>query len=518
MISSIFKNQSFRFATVLLMAATSLSYILGLLRDRVFAHFYGAGSELDAYYSAFLVPDLIFNIFAAGILSQAVFIPVYTEYLSKNKKEEADKIASSIALIISLLILTTSIIAFLLMPFITQTLFPRFDITQLELTTNISRLMLLTPILFGLSSITGSINMSYKHYTGYAFSPAIFNLAIIITTYFGYSKLGNYAAVWGLIIGVILHLGTRLIDLFFTRFSFQKPTFHLLQGMKQIFRLGFVKMFGLLATQGNIWIITILGGTMAAGSISIFNYTRNIQSFPVSFIGISLATAVLPILSEKISKKDFRNYSEKLWQSIRIAIFFSLPSMVGIILLSKPIVTIILGTGEFGLSDINRTSVALALFAIMIPGECLLHIYARGFYALQNTFTPVVIAIGCTILTLLFALSFTNFGFGINGLILAWVLANIIQVTILAIKLKPHLLPSPRLGINITKVIAASLIMGLGVWLCISALPFSIIITTVIGIFTGIVLYFASSFIFKSDELKFVTTIIKDKKFFKKSN
>ncbi|MDD3861729.1 MAG: murein biosynthesis integral membrane protein MurJ [Candidatus Gracilibacteria bacterium] len=506
--SKFFKPTGIGNATVLISITSLASYVIGLLRDRIIAVNFGTTSATDAYNASFIIPDFLFNIFIAGALS-AAFLPVFTDYLNKNK-EEARKIANTVLTAGTILIGVISIIAFIFMHKITPILFGELNLEMQIKITSMTRMMLLASLLFTISNTLGNILMAYKHFFSYAISPVLYNLGIIFGVIFFSEKFGIYSAAIGVIIGGVFHCLIRIFDILSTEYKFTPQLKISHPGFKKIIKLMIPQSISLICVQLNLYIFSIVGMSIVAGGLAAFNFARNIKSFPVSLFGIAFATAVFPYLSSATSEKDKEKYTHHVQQTIQRILFFTIPAMFGIIFMATPIVDLILGGGIFKEKSIELTSILLLFFAISIPFESLTHILSRSFYAIQNTATPMVVNIIATIYiavsTFLLAPKL-----GIEWLAINTSTAFAVQVLILAILLKKHLsgFKTKAFLISLLKTAIASGIMC--VFIILSE-QFELIIPNklshVLRILIGGAIFLFTASILKSPELSSVKYII----------
>ncbi|MDD4352218.1 MAG: lipid II flippase MurJ, partial [Candidatus Gracilibacteria bacterium] len=312
---SFFRNQSSSLGASILAIAYAGSYLLGLVRDRTLAYYFPTAIK-ETYDAAFQVPDLIFNLFAAGILSAAVFLPIFRELVDEKEEEKAYSLASTLMNLISIIIIAIGLVCFFTMPALTKLIVPGFDPERQVLVTNLSRIMLLSPLLFGVSNVIGNILYSFKRFFSYGFAILLYNGSIILSIIFLQASLGIYSAAIGLVIGVLLHLVFRLIELSFTPFKYRFGIQLKSTEFWQLIKLAIPKTLGQITYQGNLFIFNRIGSLLQAGSISAFSYARNIQSFPVSLFGISLASAVFPDLSSQAAGREQTKLSASLQKSI----------------------------------------------------------------------------------------------------------------------------------------------------------------------------------------------------------
>ncbi|MBL4693938.1 murein biosynthesis integral membrane protein MurJ [Candidatus Gracilibacteria bacterium] len=494
-------------ATALIAITSLFSYAIGLFRDRIIATNFGTSSITDAYNASFLIPDMLFNLFIAGALS-AAFLPVFSEYLTKDK-EEARKLANTMLTTATILITVLATIAFIFMPSIISSLFPETtNIAQSDII-NMTRLMLGSAILFAISNTLGNILMSYKHFLAYALSPIFYNLGIILGVIFLQEEYGIYSAAIGVVVGASLHCIIRIIDTASTGYRFRPQLDIKHPGFKKILKLMLPKSISLIAWQVNLYIFAVIGMRMIEGSFSAFQFARNIQSFAVSIFGIAFATAVFPSLATAFAKKEKKAYTAHIQKTIQRILFFTIPAAVGIMILSPELVSLILEGQAFDEKSVELTSLLLFFFALSIPFESLVHILARAFYAAQNTFTPMLInltAMAIIALTTIYATPI----YGIKMFTIGFSIAFIIQVTLLLTFLKPNLqeFNTRALISSLAKTIVASGIMAIVVLVTKEFLSANRL-SYVIEICAGGASFFLIAFLLKSPEISSVSYILK---------
>jgi putative peptidoglycan lipid II flippase len=430
-------------AAIIIGAASLASRFLGVIRDRILAGEFGAGDVLDTYYAAFRVPDLVFNLLVLGALS-AGFIPIFTQYLKTAEKEKAWQLASQIlnALLISLLVVCG--ILFVFAPQIMKLITPGFDAEKMAVTVNLTRIMFLSPLFLGVSSVFGGILQSYKRFLVYSLAPILYNIGIIIGALVFVKYWGVYGLAIGVVLGALMHLLVQIPTSAYLGFRFKWSFNFKGEGMKQIGKIMVPRTLTLGITQINFVVITIIASTLAAGSLAVFNLANNLQLFPVGIFGISFAIAAFPTLSALALKSDKKEFITSFSNTVREILFFVIPASALILVLRAQIVRVILGTGNFTWEDTILTMDSLAMFSISLFAQALIPLLLRGFYSFHKAMTPFIIgliSIGSNIaLSLILTKPFVLFGYGfdlgISGLALAFSLSSIINLILLWIFLR----------------------------------------------------------------------------------
>lgn len=504
----IFKPVAIGGATALISLTSLLSYVIGLARDRIIAVNFGTTKLTDAYNTSFIIPDALFNLFIAGALS-AAFLPIFSKYLTKSK-EEAHELANTILTGATVLITILSTIAFIFMGQIVAIAFKDISLEMQTEIINMTRLLLPSAILFAISNTLGIILMTYRHFIAYAISPILYNLGIILGIIFLKEEFGIYSAAIGVLIGAFLHCLIRIIDTTVTEYKYKIELKTKHPGLKTVIKLMIPKSISLIAWQINLYLFSSIGMQIVEGGFAAFNYARNIQSFAVSLFGIAFATAIFPSLTQAVNKKNPEKYTEHIQKTIQRILFFTVPAMLGLIIMNKTIIEIILSGGIFDEKSVQLTSIILVFFAISIPFESLVHILARAFYAIQNTITPMII----NLIAMFTIGGFTIFvapKYGIKWFSIGFSVGLIIQVGMLILLLKKHFknFKTKDFIISISKTIASSTIMV--IVLMLSAKFESKDMEKLFGIITIIIggtSFFIAAALLKSPELSSVKYII----------
>lgn len=495
-------------ATALISITSLLSYIIGILRDRIIAINFGTTSATDAYNASFLIPDFLFNFFIAGALA-AAFLPVFSEYLVKDK-EEAYKIADTILTGGTILIGLLSLIAFIFMDKITPILFSDINAAMQQDITNLTRLMLFSAILFAISNTLGNILMAYKHFMSYALSPVLYNLGNILGIIFLSNKFGIYSAAIGVIIGAVLHCAVRFIDIGAIEYKFRFRADYSHPGFKKIIKLMIPQSINLIFQQLSLYVFAFVGMGIVTGGLAAFNFARDIKSFPINLFGAAFATAIFPYLTSAVNTKDQESYTHHIQKTIQRILFFAIPSMVGIMTLAVPIVALILSGGIFKEKSIELTSAILFFFAISIPFESVIHILSRAFYAMQSTIIPMIVSIGTTV----FIAAGTFFIAPVYGIEWFSIISSIgfaLQLIVLCILLRKHLtgFNLKAFLISLAKTTIAS---GIMVIVIILIQPLGNIITVKLAdalrIAIGAGTFFLMAYLLKSEEISSVKYVI----------
>jgi len=420
-------------AAIILATASFASRIIGFIRDRIFAHMFGAGDILDAYYAAFRVPDLIYNLIVVGALS-AGFIPIFTK-LMKMKTGEALRVTNTIIniLAIGLIIICGTLAIFT--PYLMKYIVPGFSGEKLQLTITLTRIMFISPILLGISGVISSVLQSFKSFLIYSLTPILYNIGIIIGALLFVPLFGTKGLAYGVVLGAFFHLIIQIPAMRHYNFNYQWILAYKNKHVLEIGKLMIPRTLALATHQINLLIMTVLASTLAAGSLTVFNFASNIQYFPIGIIGYSFAIAAFPTLAGFVADKNEKKLIEHLMRTIRQILFFIIPLTLVLLLLRAQIVRVLFGTGQFGWEATIATANTLAFFSLSLFAQCLIPLLARTFYALHDTWSPLIIAVISSLINIVFALALKD-SLGIAGLALSFSIASILQVALLWITLR----------------------------------------------------------------------------------
>ncbi len=389
-------------AAYLLAFFSFLSQLLALLRDRMLASSFGAGSLLDIYYSSFRIPDFIF-VTVASIVSISVLVPFINEKLSKSENDGKNFI-SNIFSSFSFLIILTSIIFYFLIPFLVPKVFPGMKNTT-ELI-NMSRILLLSPIILGFSNFFASLTQIGKRFLVYALSPLFYNIGIIIGIVYFYPYFGIYGLAYGVVFGAFMHLFIQIpfvIKSGLFRVFPEKIDF---RSIKDVVLISIPRTITLGMTQLTIIILLGIASLMKEGTISIFNFAYNLQSVPLSIIGVSYSVAAFPTLSRFFTDGRKEEFLSHIISGARHILFWSIPITILFVVLRAQIVRTVYGAGEFDWTSTKLTAAVLAIFALSVVAQSLVLLFIRGFYAMGDTKKSLYAGLLTGTLSILFSVIF----------------------------------------------------------------------------------------------------------------
>ncbi|HEU5162064.1 MAG TPA: murein biosynthesis integral membrane protein MurJ [Thermoanaerobaculia bacterium] len=509
-------------ASVVMIAALIASRVLGWLRLSVIGATFGATPELDAFWAAFKIPNALFELLVAGALSSA-FIPVFAGYLAKEREKEAWRVASSVMNILILSLLALSAVMWVAAPWLVPTVVaPGFekDPQQLDLTIQLTRIMLLSPIFMGLSALVTGVLQSYRQFLAGAVAPLAYNGVQILFALFAAPFVGIHALAFGVVAGAAFMFLIQLPELTFRRTQYALALELDHPGVREVFLLAGPRTFSLGAVQIVFFVDTYLASSMPTGSLTALNYAFQLMLLPLGVFSIAISAAIFPTLSHYASLGQAARMRDALQQAIRWILFLTLPTAIVMVVLRRPIVNLLFQYGEFDAGARELTQAAFLFYALGLVGHALVQILARAYYASRDTTTPValtLISIGANV-----ALSVTLAPrLGINGLALANSIATLAEAGMLLAMLAPRArLRLVGLGYATLKQVTASLLMGVGMFLFIRAtnIPLDLVIEpakpvlflqTLLATAFGGVTYVVAAYVLRISELQEVLAFLR---------
>ena len=379
-------------ASLVLTVAALASRLLGWIRLLVIGSQFGASRELDAYFAAFRIPDAIFQLVVAGALSAAL-IPVFSSYRARGQEAEAWRLASSVINLVMIALSVLSLVMAILAPLFVPLVAPGFDEETTELTIRLTRIMLISPVLIGMGAVVTGILNSYQQFTVPSIAPLLYNLAIIGAAIFLAPVVGVEGLAIGVALGSLAHLLVQLPNLarvgrrYRLRIELSHP------GVRRVAWLMGPRMLGLASGQVNFFVSTALASGLAAGSLAAYNYAFLLSQLPVGIIGVSVAVALFPTLSQDAALGRIGEIRRQVANAVRVLVFVAAPLTAIMVVLREPLTSVFYQYGLFSKAATELTAITLLYFAIGLGGHIVVHVLTRAFYAMQDTRTPVTWAI-----------------------------------------------------------------------------------------------------------------------------
>jgi putative peptidoglycan lipid II flippase len=505
--------------------AVMASRVLGLVRDQVFAIFFGAGLQYDAFLAAFRIPNLLRDLFAEGALSSA-FVATFTQTLQSKGKEAAIRLSNRVATLIILCIAAISILAWIYTPAIVQVLAPGFFAVpgKAALTIELTRVMIPFLLLVALAAQAMGILNSLGVFGMPALASAFFNIGSILGGLFlgfligpalGLSPIAGMA--YGTLVGGFLQFAVQWPSLRSAGFSYRPMLDIADPGVRQILRLMGPAIIGTAAVQINVFvntnfasaIIDPASGAVVNGPVSWLNYAFRFMQFPIGVFGVAVATAVLPALSRSTSGADYGEFRRTLDHALTLVFLLCIPSAVGLAVLGRPIVSLIFEHGKFTGFDTVQTANALAAYSVGLAGYAAVKVLSPAFYALNDARTPMLISLGSIIVN--YVLNSLLVGpFGHVGLAFSTSSVALVNFALLVVFMRRRLdgIGGRRLGLTALRICIAALPMAAAAWISseiASALPLHHLalrlVQVIASIGTAVIVFYASCRLLGVEEL-----------------
>jgi len=442
------------------------SRLLGLLRSVAIAHAFGTDPELSAYWVAFRLPDLVFQVLAGATLS-AAFIPTFSRVRLRFGEQAAWDLASAVLNLISIATTFVAVLAFLLAPWIVPLLAPGLgadsgrEAELQSLAVELTRVMLLSPILFGVSGMVTGILNARNHFLAPALAPVFYNVAIIFAAVFLAEPWGVQGLAVGVVAGSALHLLVQLPALRAVGMRWI-PTFDVTSaGVAEVARLMGPRVVGLAATQFNFIVVVFFASFVSDEAISALNYAFLMAMLPVGVVGMAISTAVFPTMAQQAAARQLEALRDSVARSLRLILFLAIPASAGLALLAEPAVRLLFERGAFGAGSTDLVWPALVIYGLAVFAHAGIEILSRGYYALADTRTPVQFAVLAVVLNIVLCAVLVA-PFGLRGLAAATSIAAVVEFSLLLVMLERRLGSLRRGGVAaaVLRTVSATAVMA----------------------------------------------------------
>jgi putative peptidoglycan lipid II flippase len=530
-------------AALLLGAFTFLSQILGLVRDRLLAHIVGAGPILDVYYAAFRVPDFLY-VSLGSLASVTVLMPFIVEKMGQDStyNDSVRKFMNNTFSAFLLVMLFCSSVIFIFMPSIAHFIAPGFTEEQIHLLINVSRMMLISPILIGISNLIGTITQLAKKFFIFSLSPVFYNFGIVLGIIILYPYFGVNGLAIGVILGAFFHMIIQIPTVKRSGVTLKYVSNIDWKEIYSIVKVSLPRTLTLSFSSIAFMALIALASTLSPGSISLFTFSFNLQSVPVGIIGISYSVAAFPMLVRSFSSKNFESFRSQIVEGARQIIFWSLPIMALFIVLRAQIVRVVLGSNAFSWGQTRLTAAGVALFVISLCSQAMVLLLVRGYYAAGNTKKPLLINLFSSVMVVIFGYIFIAIFKicpaihpfiesilrveGVNGTImlalpLAYALGSLVNVILLWRIFRKDFLKGHYSGINrtILEVGGGAIILGSVAYYMLGVLDDVFSLSTFIGVFmqgfiagvVGIIAFCVVMILLKNKEYKSLISAVRKK-------
>ncbi|MBU1613163.1 murein biosynthesis integral membrane protein MurJ, partial [Patescibacteria group bacterium] len=328
-------------AAIIIAGATLINKFVGIARDRTIAHYFGAGPVTDAYYAAFKIPDLIYNLLVVGALT-AGFIPIFTKlFYAGENKNPAWKMANNILNILGLALLFFCAIGIAAAPWISRLIAPGFLAENMPLVVSFSRILFLSPIFLGASMVMGGVLQSLRQFVLYSIAPIFYNLGIIFGAVVIVPFVGPIGLAIGVVLGAFMHFILQFFGAWHAGYRWRWVLNFKDKAALEVGRLMVPRSLGLAVSQTHTIITTVLASLLPIGSVAAYSFADNLHYVPIGIIGVSFAMAIFPVLSLNVAQNNLGDFKKNLSAGIRQIIFLITPCIIIFLLLRAQIVRVV---------------------------------------------------------------------------------------------------------------------------------------------------------------------------------
>ncbi len=516
------KSTSVLYAAGMLTIMMTISRVLGFVRDISVSGMFGISWQADAYTAAFIVPDLIYFALVGGGLSSA-FIPVFSSYLATEKEEDGYVMASTILNIVAIVSMVLIAIGMVFTPQMVD-LLTDFRHEEAEQTTALT--ILLTRIMFAqsffmcLAGISQGILQCYKEFTIPALGAVVYNIAIIVIGLLLAQKIGIMGFTIGVVAGAALNLLMQIRAMRQYRFSYRLTLNLHHPGVKKFFLLFMPVVLGLSMNEINLVVSQYLASSLGEGVMYALKQAQRIMMLPVGIFAAAIGLSVFPTMTGHVARGEMEAYKQNLTMGLRTIIFITLPASVGLMALSHPVVRAMYQQGAVTYAQVELVSAILVFYCIGIVGYGAQQILNRGFYAVQDTKSPVLINIFVLLFNIVLSIALVE-PLEYRGLALAYSLTGLLSMAVLGIFLRRKIGPygGSVLVKSALQSVVASAVMGVAVYYTAAGLEQVLDVTNKLmqvvqvaaGIGVGVVVYAVMAIVMRMEEARMVLGVVKRK-------
>lgn len=506
-------------AGLILSAAFLASRVLGYVRTVVLGTTFGAGPELDAFFAAFRLPDLIYQAVAAGAMGSAL-IPVLSGLLASGDRVRAWRVVATVANLLLLALTILAVAAFIAAPALVRVLAPGFDDADLALTTDLTRIMLVAPVLLALGAVATSSLNAEGRFTAAAFAPIVYNIGIIGGAVILGPSLGVAGISIGVVVGALGHVAIQVPPLLGLGFRPGRTVDLGDEAARRVLTLLGPRALGLGATQVTFIVMTALASSQGEGAVSAYAIAFAVLQIPIGVIGVPLGVVIFPSISREHALGAVESFVGLVTRSVRLLVFAMVPIAALGMALRVPIVELLFGYGKFDAADIDRTAGTLAAFLVGLPAHASIAVLARAFYARQDTRTPVLAAVLAVVINVALGIAFAG-PFGLPGLAIAIAIAAWIEGAFLLVVLGRHVptfergailrvLAEAFVAAAAAAFVAAGVVGALGAFMEPGSGKVAILAGTVLATIAGGVVYVGIALVLRIPELPSIVGLVTD--------
>lgn len=447
---------------------TLLSRLLGFLRDVLVAAYLGAGPVADAFFVAFKFPNLFRRLFAEGAFN-AAFVPIFAGLVATSGQAAARRFAEeSLAVLLAVLIVFV-VAAEFAMPWLMYAFAPGFSVdpAKFKLAIDLTRITFPYLLFISLVSLQGGVLNSIDRFAAVAATPVLMNLCFIagLLLLFNLTPTVGHALSWGVAAAGVAQFLWLAAAMDRAGLALRLPRPRLSPDVVRLLRLMLPATLGAGVVQVNLLIDVVIASVLPTGAVSYLYYADRIYELPLAVIGIAIGTALLPQLTRHARRGEHGAAVRSLNRGLEMALLLTLPATAALLVIARPIIIGLFQRGAFGAPETAATAAALVAYAIGLPAYVMIKVLAPGFYAREDTRTPVKIAVGCvvtnTVIALLLLKPFAHVGIAFATAASAWL--NTVALAFI-LKRRGHFVPDAGFTARVPRMIAASVVMAAALW------------------------------------------------------
>ncbi|MDI6869932.1 MAG: murein biosynthesis integral membrane protein MurJ [Bacillota bacterium] len=512
------RNPNPAWSATLVMAGILVSRILGFVRERAVADLFGRTPATDAYWAAFAIPDLMYYLLIGGALGSA-FIPVFTEYLAKEKEQEAWYVASSFINGVVVIMLGFVALGMVFAPLLAPLVAYEFKGEQFRLLVFLMRMMFPAVFFTALSGVGAAILNSYRRFGIPAFGPIAYNLCIIAAAYLLGPKYDIPGMAVGVVIGALVNFsleawfagrhnaGYRLV------IDLHHP------GPRKMLRLFLPTLLGLSIAQINLLVNQNLASGLSGG-ITALRLANRLMQLPLGLFATAISTVIFPTMTRQAALNQMDDFRRSVATGLQVIYFITVPASVGLIVLAEPIVRLLYQTGRFTAADTAATAIALVYYSLGLFTQSAVQHLTRVYYSLQDTTTPVRVGLLTVAANIAMSAWFVKVArLGHGGVALAFALTSLLDMVFLLwlLRSKLHHLHGRAVLTSFLKSAVASLIMGAVVWEAVRLVDGRVNLATNLGrlievgtgVATGAVVYLLAALLLRMEEVPLILRLFR---------
>ncbi len=449
-------------STIAVMLATLASMVLGFAREVVNAQYFGERWELDAFLVAAIIPTLVFGVFNGALVS--ALVPVFSDYFSSGKPEEAWRLSSTVINVLIMLLVVSAFIGWAAAPWIVHLVAKGFPEDHALVTIRMTRIMMPTIIATSIAGVMQALLNAQRRYRAAALQGLALNVCTIAGVLVFFRHYGIYALVFGTAAGLFAQLLVQLPSyLRRCKYRFVIDIAH--PGLKALYLILGPIVIGSAVGQVNLLVDKYFGSTLSAGAIAAMQYATKIVGFPQQLFAAAIATVLFPILSAQFATREMPSLRLTASQGLRMTALITMPAAVGLIVLARPIISVLFERGEFSQGDVVRTAGAMQFYAVGLLGIAASIVLTRCFFAMRDSRTPVIVAVCVMALNVVCSALMVQ-PFGVNGLAASNSISSLTEVVVLFALLHRRIgaVEGDLIGSCVLRVGITSIAMGLAAW------------------------------------------------------